>query len=152
MQTLDELAKGYLASVASLLGLSADAFQTIIEHHTTDDKAHASASSFQAMHYLPLESTAASTSCQADVEEGLLTLIYSDAPQSIQVRQVACYCTILLLCGLQNFSICLSALTISSPHGLQSEQKKLMLDTSLSVSISKHVTRSCFVIYTAETV
>ncbi len=106
MQTLDELAKGYMASVASLLGLSADAFQTIIECHTTDDKAHTGASSFEALHYLPLETTAASTSCQADVEEGLLTLIYSDAPQSIQVQQVACYCTILLLRGLQSLSTC----------------------------------------------
>lgn len=64
MQTLDELAQGYLASVASLLGLSADAFQTIIECHTTDDKAHASASTFEAQHYLPLESIAASTTAR----------------------------------------------------------------------------------------
>ena len=124
MQTLDELAKGYMASMASLLGLSADAFQTINECHTTDDKAHTSASSFEALHYLPLKTTAASTSCQADVKEGLLTLIYSDAPQSIQVRQVACYCTILLLRGLQSFSTCLSALTFSSPHDLHSEAKE----------------------------
>ncbi len=146
MHSLDELAKGYMASVASLLGLSADAFQIIVECHTTDDKAHANASSFEAMHYLPLESTAASTNCQADVEEGLLTLIYSDAPQSIQVRQAACYCTILLLCGLHSFSTCLSALTISSPHGLHmngKRQKKLMPDTNLSASISKHVTVIC---------
>ena len=134
MQTLDELAKGYMASMASLLGLSADAFQTIIECHRIDDKAHASASSFEALHYLPLETTAASTSCQADAEEGLLTLIYSDAAQSIQVRQVACYCILLLIRGLQSFSTRLSALTISSPHSLHIGT----LDTNISVAMSSN--------------
>jgi len=134
VQTLDELAKGYLASVASLLGLSADAFQTIIECHTIDDKAYASGSSFEALHYLPLVTTAASTSYQADVEEGLLTLIYSDAAQSIQVRQVACYGTLLLIRGLQSFSTRLSALTISSPHSLHIGT----LNTNFSVSASSN--------------
>ena len=88
LETLDEFARRVLMSLAELLKLPADAF----EHVLDSGPVRCSASVLETIQYFAPAKTAinvaqssAFTNCDAHVDRGLLTVIYSDVPSGLQV-------------------------------------------------------------------
>ena len=86
--TLAEFAKRVLVSLAKLLELPADAFEPVLQSGTKNP----SRSILDTIHYFApakiavnAAQSSASANCDAHVDRGLLTVIYSDVPSGLQV-------------------------------------------------------------------
>lgn len=85
MQALDDIARGLLEGLAKSLQLPAAAFWPILDSLAVDSSRR-SASSLEASYYMvPETELGAPGACQAHDEKGLLTLMYSDTEQILQV-------------------------------------------------------------------
>ena len=89
VQAFDDVARGVLAGLAASLHMPPNTFQPVLDTAAVHSNKQ-SASSLEAIHYMLLESQAATSSapeaCQAHEDKGLLTLIYSDTEQGLWVR------------------------------------------------------------------
>ena len=88
VETLDAFARRVLESLAKLLNLPADVFEPVLELGAVNP----GASFLETIHYYAPAKTAttdaqssASANCDAHVDRGLLTIIYSDVPSGLQV-------------------------------------------------------------------
>ena len=85
---MDALAKAVLGQLAVALFLSPDAFDPVLTT-AVPKRGKSAASILQAIHYKPRSQTGtefgSSTECEAHVDRGLLTILYPDAKQGLQV-------------------------------------------------------------------
>ncbi|KAL3158725.1 hypothetical protein ABBQ32_011459 [Trebouxia sp. C0010 RCD-2024] len=89
VQALDDIARGVLEGLAKALQLPADAFLPVLDQ-TAVDTSKQSASSLEAIHYMLPERAdekLGAPACEAHEDKGLLTLIYSDIQQGLQVQK-----------------------------------------------------------------
>ena len=88
MQVFDEVATGVITDLAETLQLQSTVFTSL---HTTT-ATHLGASCLETIHYMAPSMTDASldanasASCEAHVDKGLLTLIFPDTAQGLQVK------------------------------------------------------------------
>ena len=91
VQAFDDIAREHLEGIAKSLQLPAAAFLPILDSKALNSRKQ-SASSLEAIHYkLPEAATthvAPSEACEAHGDKGLLTLIYADTEQGLQVDRI----------------------------------------------------------------
>ena len=88
MQAFDDIAREQLEGLAKSLQLPPAAFLPILDSTALNSRRQ-SASSLEAIHYMLPEAAAADggapEACEAHEDKGLLTLIYADTEQGLQV-------------------------------------------------------------------
>ena len=89
VQALDDIARELLEGLANSLQLPKAAFLPILDP-TAVDSSKPSACSLEAIHYMLPEGSVVAGSdlpeaCEAHEDKGLLTVIYSDTEQGLQV-------------------------------------------------------------------
>ena len=92
IQTFDGLARDVLAQLAQQLKLPPDAFISLLDMpHSVNHGLMAASSSLDTIYYMapsirgPAADADASANCGAHVDKGLLTLIFPDTEQGLQV-------------------------------------------------------------------
>lgn len=87
---MDDIARGLLEGLAGALQLPAATFLPLLDL-TAVDSSKRSASSLEAIHYmLPQNAntgSGATEACEAHEDKGLLTVVYADTEQGLQVDQ-----------------------------------------------------------------
>ena len=90
VQTYESFAQAFLSQIAFALSMPANAFLCITDS-TTQGSGHVAASSLEAIQYpAPVAragAAAQSANCEAHVDRGLLTCIFADNVQGLQVQQ-----------------------------------------------------------------
>ena len=88
VETLDDMAREQLQSLEKPLQLPAGAFSALLDSRAVESSKQ-SASSLEAIHYTLPEGAAAHLgsleACEAHEDKGLLTVIYADTAQGLQV-------------------------------------------------------------------
>jgi len=90
VQTYESFAQAFLSRVALALSMPANAFLCVTDS-TTQGSGHVAASSLEAIQYPAPDTSigpaAQSANCEAHVDRGLLTCIFADSVQGLQVQQ-----------------------------------------------------------------
>lgn len=92
VQTLDDLATGLGTDIAEMLNLQPGILNSLHATAARQQAGAAAASSLETIHYMTPSMTRAaldartSASCEVHVDKGLLTLIFSDTVQGLQVQ------------------------------------------------------------------
>ena len=88
VQSLDDIAREQMQGLETSLQLPAGAFSSRLDSKPVDSSKQ-SASSLEALHYMLPEGAAAHLdaleACEAHEDKGLLTVIYADTAQGLQV-------------------------------------------------------------------
>ena len=127
MQAFDDIARDQLEGIAKSLQLPTAAFLPILDSKALNCKKQSS-SSLEAIHYLLPEGAAADVgapeACEAHEDKGMLTLIYADTQQGLQVGWcMFCWLHIvlpMLNCYAVNEEVCtacMSDMQVQKPDG-----------------------------------